>query len=256
MSVRGHIMRRSIRWRPGANALALLWLVAAALAAPAAAQDFRGAHRRQGHRQDRRRPSRRAPSPSSTPKPTFRRRHITNESGNYTAPFLTPGTYRSPSSSQGFKKIERKAIEVRVGDRLALDFKLEVGGVEETITVASSHAAARDAIGIGRPGDRREAHRADAALGRQPVRAGAPRHRRRLHRRPQVLAPLRQRRHVGGHRRWRAPAATSSRSTARPTWPTAAASRSRRRPAPWPSSRSRRPPSTPSRATPPAPPST
>ena len=63
---------------------------------------------------------------------------VTNESGNYTAPFLTPGIYTVTVELQGFKKSERKGVEVRVGDRLALDFKLEVGGVEETITVAST----------------------------------------------------------------------------------------------------------------------
>jgi hypothetical protein len=50
---------------------------------------------------------------------------------------------------------------------------------------------------------------------------------------------VRQRRHVGHRHRRRRPAATSSPSTARPTWPTAGASRSSRRPARSPSSRSK-----------------
>ncbi len=63
-------------------------------------------------------------------------------------------------------------------------------------------AAARDRQRVGGPGDRREAHRAAAAVGRQPVRALAARARRRLHRRAEVLATLRQRRHLRHQRGW------------------------------------------------------
>ena len=78
-----------------------------------------------------------------------------------------------------------------------------------------------------------------------PVRAGAAGARRRLHRRPEVLPSVRQRRHVVDQRRRLDRAATSSRSTDRRTWPTAAASRSCRRPAPCRNSRSRPRASTP-----------
>ena len=63
---------------------------------------------------------------------------VTNEDGNYSVPFLTPGVYQVTTELPGFKKAERKDVEVRIGDRLALDFELEVGGIEETVTVASS----------------------------------------------------------------------------------------------------------------------
>ena len=36
----------------------------------------------------------------------------------------------------GFKRAERKDVEVRIADRLELDFTLEIGGLEETITVS------------------------------------------------------------------------------------------------------------------------
>ena len=111
----------------------------------------------------------------------------------------------------------RDKVEIRLGrsPRSRLQDSRS-GRLEETVTVAARHAAARDAQRIGRTGHRREAHRADAALGRQPVRARAPRARRRLSRRPEVLAAVRQRRHLRLHRRRRDRAATSSRSTARP----------------------------------------
>ena len=102
------------------------------------------------------------------------------------------------------------------------------------------------------PGDRREADRAAAALGRQSVRAVAAGARRRVHRRLEVLAPVRQRRHARRSTPTDRPAATSSRSTDRRTWPAAAAWRSCRPPAPCRSSRSRRRASTPATATPPA----
>lgn len=60
---------------------------------------------------------------------------VVNEEGRYSIPFLTPGLYDILVELTGFKRAERKAIEVRIADRLELNFNLEVGGLEETITV-------------------------------------------------------------------------------------------------------------------------
>ena len=60
----------------------------------------------------------------------------TNESGNYTVPYLTPGTYTVAFELMGFKKIAR-SVDVRVGDRVALDSVLEPGAVAETVTVTA-----------------------------------------------------------------------------------------------------------------------
>src|SRR5215203_4515239 len=38
---------------------------------------------------------------------------------------------------QGFKKLNRENVEVRVGDRLQIDFKMEVGGISEVVNVAA-----------------------------------------------------------------------------------------------------------------------
>src|SRR5215207_5191404 len=43
---------------------------------------------------------------------------VTNESGAYTLLYLTPGPYRVSAELQGFKKVQRDNVEVRVGDRL------------------------------------------------------------------------------------------------------------------------------------------
>jgi hypothetical protein len=60
---------------------------------------------------------------------------VTNEQGNYEIPYLLPGTYRVSAEQTGFKKSVREGIELRVNDRMTLDFTLQVGDVAESIVV-------------------------------------------------------------------------------------------------------------------------
>jgi len=60
-----------------------------------------------------------------------------NGQGEYNLLYLTPGTYRVTTELSGFKKLVREGIEVRIGDRVGLDLKMEIGGVEETISVTA-----------------------------------------------------------------------------------------------------------------------
>jgi hypothetical protein len=62
---------------------------------------------------------------------------VTNETGTYSLLYLQPGTYTVSAELQGFKKMSRENVEVRLGDRLEIDFKLEVGRLEEVVTVAA-----------------------------------------------------------------------------------------------------------------------
>src|SRR5216684_9225495 len=62
---------------------------------------------------------------------------VTNSEGAYTIPYLTPGSYSVKVELSGFKKAVREHVEVRIGDRLALDFNLELGGIEETVLVTA-----------------------------------------------------------------------------------------------------------------------
>ena len=62
---------------------------------------------------------------------------VTNESGTYSILYLTPGTYAVTAELQGFKKVMRENVNVRLGDRLEIDFKLEVGRIQETVTVSA-----------------------------------------------------------------------------------------------------------------------
>ncbi|MEK7403486.1 MAG: TonB-dependent receptor, partial [Acidobacteriota bacterium] len=60
---------------------------------------------------------------------------VTNESGNYELPYLLPGIYRVSVEMAGFKKAVRDQIELRVADRMTLDFTLELGNVAESVVV-------------------------------------------------------------------------------------------------------------------------
>jgi hypothetical protein len=62
---------------------------------------------------------------------------VTNDTGAYSVLYLTPGLYSVSAELQGFKKMMRDNVEVRVGDRLEIDFRMEVGRLEESVTVSA-----------------------------------------------------------------------------------------------------------------------
>ena len=61
----------------------------------------------------------------------------TNESGRYTSPPVNPGQYMVTVSAPGFRTAVRSNIELRVADRMLLDFQLELGATTETVTVTA-----------------------------------------------------------------------------------------------------------------------
>lgn len=63
---------------------------------------------------------------------------VTSQSGNYTIPFLMPGEYDVTASLAGFKDAVRKGVEVRIANRVGLDFRLEVSGVQSTVEVTTA----------------------------------------------------------------------------------------------------------------------
>lgn len=63
---------------------------------------------------------------------------VTDGAGSYTAPFLTPGTYRVEVNVSGFKKWVRDGVILQVNQRARVDVSLEVGRLEETTTVVAS----------------------------------------------------------------------------------------------------------------------
>ena len=57
--------------------------------------------------------------------------------GVFSLPGVEPGKYTVTAEAKGFKKEVRDNVDVTVGERLTLDFKLEIGAVSDTVTVSS-----------------------------------------------------------------------------------------------------------------------
>jgi hypothetical protein len=65
---------------------------------------------------------------------------VTNESGNYTAPLLPPGSYELNVTASGFKAYTQSGIVLRVQQQGRVDVVLQVGGVNESISVQGDAA--------------------------------------------------------------------------------------------------------------------
>ena len=62
---------------------------------------------------------------------------VTNRSGDYIFPLLSPGTYSIRVESSGFKTVTRGGIQVRVNDQVAINVTMEVGQSTQTVQVSS-----------------------------------------------------------------------------------------------------------------------
>jgi hypothetical protein len=60
---------------------------------------------------------------------------ITNSAGEYSFPAVDPATYTVRAAVTGFKKFERKGVPIGTQQFFTLDITLEVGAIEESITV-------------------------------------------------------------------------------------------------------------------------
>jgi hypothetical protein len=63
---------------------------------------------------------------------------VTDANGEYTAPSLPTGNYAVKAELTGFKTVTRPDIPLGVDQRVRIDVKLEIGAVEESITVTGS----------------------------------------------------------------------------------------------------------------------
>ena len=143
----------------------------------------------------------------------------TDAEGRYEATNLKPGTYRVEVVTTNFKKFERTGVLLRAAGTALVDVTLEVGGINETVTVVGRCDQQHHAR---QPGHRARSRR--AAAPRPP--AQQPRH-------PVVPAPQPQRR--------RRQPTTSSSWAARPTASrTSRTARPRRTPSSAPSATPRR----------------
>lgn len=62
---------------------------------------------------------------------------VTNDSGIYIFASLQPGEYRVAAESPGFRRAIAERVQLDVSARISVDLKLEVGAVNESITVES-----------------------------------------------------------------------------------------------------------------------
>ncbi len=65
------------------------------------------------------------------------RQVVSNEDGSYFVTGVVPGMYRITAELQGFKKYERPNVLLEIGKTTTLDVKLEVGTIEESVTVTA-----------------------------------------------------------------------------------------------------------------------
>ena len=63
---------------------------------------------------------------------------VTDESGRFNVPFLVPGTYTVRGELSGFKAVERKDVNVGLGQTVDLPVQMQVGGVSETVEVTGA----------------------------------------------------------------------------------------------------------------------
>jgi hypothetical protein len=62
---------------------------------------------------------------------------VTNASGEYSFPAVEPATYSVKVSVQGFRSFERKGVRISTQQIVGLDVVLEVGTLQETVTVTA-----------------------------------------------------------------------------------------------------------------------
>jgi hypothetical protein len=62
---------------------------------------------------------------------------VTNASGNYSLPFLKPGIYTITAELEGFRKHTQERVQLEVGSTVTLAIPLQIGSLNETVTVMS-----------------------------------------------------------------------------------------------------------------------
>ena len=71
----------------------------------------------------------------------------TNNVGQYVAPDLAIGHYNVQVMASSFQPASQRDIALNVGDRRRVDFQLQVGGAQQTVTVEANPAAVQTDTG-------------------------------------------------------------------------------------------------------------
>jgi hypothetical protein len=61
----------------------------------------------------------------------------TSDEGNYTVPFLQPGTYLVTVEAKGFKTAKSNTVELHTADKATMDVGLEIGQMDQTVDVTA-----------------------------------------------------------------------------------------------------------------------
>ena len=61
----------------------------------------------------------------------------TDHEGYYTLPYLQPSDYDIEASANGFKKLRRAGVQLRVAQKMDLNFQLELGAITSEFTVTA-----------------------------------------------------------------------------------------------------------------------
>jgi hypothetical protein len=72
---------------------------------------------------------------------------VSNDDGQFVAPDLHIGRYTVRATASGFKVAQQTGLVLTVGDRTRVDFALQVGNTQETITVEATAAAVQTDTG-------------------------------------------------------------------------------------------------------------
>ncbi len=62
---------------------------------------------------------------------------VSGDDGSFFMSALTPGSYEVTGELSGFKKYQRKGVRVEVGKTVSIEVQLEVGGIEQEVTVTA-----------------------------------------------------------------------------------------------------------------------
>lgn len=65
------------------------------------------------------------------------RETVTSSDGAYLVPGLVPGPYRLTAELQGFRRLLQSDVVLRIGTTLQVDLVMQVGGLEENVTVTA-----------------------------------------------------------------------------------------------------------------------
>src|SRR4029077_18289537 len=75
-------------------------------------------------------------------------RHVSSSDvGQYVVPDLQIGHYTIRAEAPGFKAAEQKDVKLNVADRARVDFRLEVGSAQESVTVEATAVAVQSESG-------------------------------------------------------------------------------------------------------------